>query len=76
MVGYRQRWGERIKAARIAAGHSQRSFAVAMNVDQAVVSRWERGLMTPREHRKIRIAELLDVHVDALFGYDDTEDVA
>jgi transcriptional regulator with XRE-family HTH domain len=70
MVDYRVFWGQRIRTLRRAAGYSQRSLSVAMNVDQAVVSRWERGITSPRDDRRLELAGLLGVHPDELFSYE------
>lgn len=66
---YRLAWGQRIRALRSAAGYSQRALSVAMNVDQAVVSRWERGITSPRDDRRLELAAVLGVHPDELFSY-------
>lgn len=70
MEEYKQFWGRRIRLARETAGQSQRSLAIAMSVDQAMVSRWERGLATPRDDKRLRLAEVLGVHPDHLFSYE------
>lgn len=63
-------WGARIRKARRAAGYTQAQFAYALGVDQANVSRWERGLASPHDSRRCRIAELLGVDPSVLFSYD------
>lgn len=70
MEAYRQTWGQRIRAHREAAGHSQRSLAIALDVDQAVISRWERGLAVPRDDKRLQLADALGVHPDVLFSYE------
>ena len=72
MRTFRNVWGQRIREARRAAGHTQASFALAVGVDQAVVSRWERGLLIPRDDRRPLIAQLLGVAPEVLFSYDGT----
>ncbi len=63
-------WGARIRAARQAAGYTQQSFARALDIDQANVSRWERGLSVPHDNRRGQIAKLLGVPAADLFPYD------
>lgn len=67
-------WGARIRTARQAAGYTQASFARALNIDQANVSRWERGLAVPNDNRRGRIADLLGVDASDLFPYDPNGD--
>lgn len=72
----RATWGARIRSARQAAGLSQQTFAAALGVHQANVSRWERGIASPADHRRQQIATLLGVTAASLFSYDingDTE---
>lgn len=66
---YRLAWGKRIRALRQAAGYSQRTLSVALDVDQAVISRWERGITSPRDDRRLKLADILGVHPDELFSY-------
>lgn len=63
-------WGIRIREARQAAGYTQASLAEAIGVDQANVSRWERGAATPRDTRRRQLGELLGVDPSVLFSYD------
>lgn len=63
-------WGVRIREARIAAGYTQAQFAIAVGVDQANVSRWERGIASPHDARRPLIARLLGVDPAVLFSYD------
>lgn len=63
-------WGARIRTARIAAGYTQAQFAIELGVDQANVSRWERGVASPHDDRRPRIAEILGVDPATLFSYD------
>ena len=62
-------WGRRIRQARIAAGFTQERFAIAIGVDQANVSRWERGLASPKANRRPLIARVLGIDPDVLFSY-------
>jgi transcriptional regulator with XRE-family HTH domain len=70
MGTFRALWGTRIREARRAAGYTQASFAVALGVDQANVSRWERGLASPHDDRRPLIAKLLGVDPNWLFSFD------
>lgn len=70
MEAYRQAWGRRIRTLRKAAGLSQRNLSVAMDIDQAMISRWERGLGAPRDDNRVRLAEILGVAPEELFSYD------
>lgn len=63
-------WGARIRTARVAAGYTQAQFAIALGVDQANVSRWERGIASPHDDRRPLIAEILGVDAGVLFSYD------
>jgi len=69
-------WGQRILAARLAAGLTQVEVAHAMGVVQQVVSRWELGIAAPRDDNRRRLARLLGVNPSELFAYpdDDTDD--
>jgi transcriptional regulator with XRE-family HTH domain len=70
MTDHRRIWGQRIRTHRERLGQSQRSIAVALGVDQAVVSRWERGITSPRDDRRLELAALLGVSPDLLFSYE------
>jgi transcriptional regulator with XRE-family HTH domain len=47
--------GELIASARITAGLSQTALAAAIGTAQSVISRWERGVETPRVETLVRI---------------------
>ncbi|MFE9421690.1 helix-turn-helix transcriptional regulator [Kitasatospora sp. NPDC006697] len=51
----------RLAQCRRALGHSQESFAVALQVDRSTVVRWERGNTTPQPHLWPRLAQVLQV---------------
>jgi transcriptional regulator with XRE-family HTH domain len=57
---------ERIKAARVAAGLSQRELADRLGVDPQVISRWERGTARPGRDRLAVLAEFLACRIEAL----------
>lgn len=73
MEDLRRTWGARIRAARIAAGLSQREVGRALNVDFATIWKWERGVMIPRDSRRAELAAVLGVTTDSLFSYDNGE---
>jgi transcriptional regulator with XRE-family HTH domain len=56
---------DRIRAARLAAGLTQKQLASRLGTHQSVVAGWERGL-APRAHRLPQIAAALGVPVAAL----------
>ena len=62
-------WGARIRAARQAAGYTQQTFAIALGIDQANVSRWERGRAMPHDTRRRQLAQLLGIDPNVLFAY-------
>lgn len=60
-------WGRRVKRYR--NGRSQEVIAEAVGVDQATISRLERGAMAPSDGLKFRLAGYFGVRVDELFPY-------
>lgn len=46
-IGAIMKLGEQLKAARLAAGMTQRQLAFAIRSEQATVSKWELGKITP-----------------------------
>lgn len=63
--------GDRLKAAREAAGLSQDDVAQKLDVDQSRVSRWETGKNLPTGERRKRLIKLLRVSQDDIFGAGD-----
>ena len=59
--------GRNIRGFREDKGESQLDMANALNVTQATVSRWEAGLVSPRDEQKVAIAEYLGVPAFAVF---------
>jgi len=51
----------RIKAARTSLGMTQAKFAAFLGVTQGLISRWERGLIEPRQDIIARLAEVSSV---------------
>ncbi len=52
--------GERIRHFREVAGLSQRDLANLMQVTQAAVSCWERGVAAPQHDKLAKLAQCLD----------------
>ena len=59
--------GERIKAARINAGLTQRELADRLNVSFVNISQWERGRRSPKIETLQKIASALNVPLIELF---------
>lgn len=64
--------GNRLKQARILAGHTQVSLGELINVDARQIWRWESGEHIPKADVIIQIAKALEVSSDFLLGLDDT----
>lgn len=63
-------WGQRLRAARIAAGHTQVTLAAAAGVTQSTVSDYERGEAAPGDGIRIALAEACGTTAGELFPYD------
>lgn len=59
--------GERLKAARHAAGLNQRGLAKAVGVSAMAISKYERGLDVPSSGIVIKLAKALDVKAEYFF---------
>lgn len=57
---------ERIKEKRKAAGLTQKELAEKLKVDQAHISKWERGENTPSIEKLVQISDILKCTVDEL----------
>jgi transcriptional regulator with XRE-family HTH domain len=64
-------WGQRLRDARVAAGHTQRSVADELQVDKSTVAHWESGLTIPRDANRVALARLFAVPACRLFPYGD-----
>ena len=62
--------GGRVRAARRAAGLTQKQLAEALGVEPITVSRWERDVTSPSLPRLRRIAELTETTVSDLVRTD------
>jgi transcriptional regulator with XRE-family HTH domain len=58
----------KIRDLRQARGISQARLAELLEVSPVILSRWELGRSVPRVDAIVKIAELLDVSVDAILG--------
>jgi transcriptional regulator with XRE-family HTH domain len=63
----------RIRDLRQHRGISQVRLAELLEISPAILSRWELGRAVPRVDAIVKIAELLDVTVDALLGRTETQ---
>jgi transcriptional regulator with XRE-family HTH domain len=70
----RLRTGLLIREARQHAGLSQRDLAARLGTKQSVVSRWERGIDTPRIETLGRILQACGFEADLTFRRHDDED--
>ncbi len=60
--------GENIAALRKKQGMSQQSLAEALFVTRQTISKWEKNLSVPDADALVRLADALDVSVQALLG--------
>lgn len=74
MKHLRTLWGQRLVAARRAAGLTQVQLAAAAGVPQQYISHWERGRNAPRDANRIALARALGMSVSELFPYPDDDD--
>lgn len=63
---YRQ-WGRNIEYGRKVLDLSQDALAELCEVTQQTVSKWEAGVISPRDHHKVRLATALRQDVRQLF---------
>ena len=63
-----QTLGERIRAARQAAGLSQEKLAERLGLTRQAVTKWETGQSAPSTENLLHLAEVLGVPVTALLG--------
>lgn len=63
--------GNRLKQARIMAGHTQVSLGEMLNTTARQIWRWESGEHAPNADVIIQIAKALEVSSDFLLGLDD-----
>jgi len=63
----RARWGNQLRAARLARGLSQAQLAAVVGVSRPAVSEWERGLCAPTDLHRLSIARALHRSARTLF---------
>lgn len=63
--------GDRIRKARLAKGLTQKQLAEMLNITDATVNRYERGIRKPDPEMLKAIADILNVSVDYLLGKTD-----
>lgn len=51
--------GQNIRDARLSAGFTQRSLAIALDLDIRAVNRWEKGGITPSGENLAKLSHLL-----------------
>lgn len=61
-------FAERLRKARKTRGLTQARVAELLEISPRVYNRWERGTSVPKLDTVVKIAELLEVTVDALVG--------
>lgn len=61
-------FGARIRQVRRALGHTQQEMARLLGVDQSTYSRWENNATTIRQEDLDRIAAILRMRAETLFG--------
>lgn len=64
------RIAENIRSFRKAAGLTQEQLAEAVGVTVGAVSKWEAGLSNPDLAMIVKLADLFEISVDVLLGYD------
>ena len=60
-------WADNVRTRRLALDISQAEFARRCDVTAPTACKWESGKTAPKDDHKVRIAEVLDVDVRALF---------
>lgn len=70
-MAFDSRWGALLRQARRNAKLTQETVARTIGVNAIQVSRWERGLVNPKDVYRVRLAKLLGVTTGDLFPYDD-----
>lgn len=69
-----QEFSARLREAREARKMTQARLAELLNVDRRVYNRWERGAALPQLDAVVRIAQTLQISVDALVGMESPKD--
>lgn len=74
MATFRQLWGSRLRAARLATGMTQVALAETLGINSSLLSRWEAGISAPRDNMRQPLADALGVDVDVLFRFANGDD--
>ena len=61
--------GPQLKAARLAAGHTQESLAKAINVTKGSIGNYENEVSHPREEILYALIKELNIDANTLFGW-------
>jgi transcriptional regulator with XRE-family HTH domain len=61
-------FGKNLKRLRIQKGFKQEALALKLGIDRTTLSRWERGEREPDLETQVKIADLLRIPLDELFG--------
>ncbi|MBT1278919.1 helix-turn-helix transcriptional regulator [Thermoanaerobacter sp. CM-CNRG TB177] len=67
--------GERIRKARLAKGLTQKQLAEMLNITDATVNRYEKGIRKPDPEMLKAIADVLNVSIDYLLGKTDIPNI-
>lgn len=70
MIKVEQKFGDRLKAIRIARNMSQEDFAELLGTSKQVISRYETNQRTPKITIANKYAEILQVSLNSLLGDD------
>lgn len=65
--------GNRIRELRTARQLKQYDLAAELRVDQSTVARWERNVGSIPDDKKLALAQLFEVSVEHLMGWDREE---
>lgn len=66
------RTGEKIREIRMQRGYNQEQLAELANLNRVTIAKYESGKVEPGAQALARIADALEVTVDALLGRDDS----
>lgn len=61
-------FSERLKELRLEKDLSQKEVADLVHVNRVTYTNWERGKREPSFENLVKLADLLDVSLDSLFG--------
>ena len=63
-------FGNRLKLARLARGYTQEQMSKLVDIGQSAYAKWENGRTEPNFENLVKLADLLEVSLDWLFGRD------